>query len=213
MAMKQGPLALALCMLALSATPCLAQVGPAAPTGPLKPGAVRVTTRAPDLDKWVLRAGTNGSRVYVCKPLACPDPASVTFSFSKSPTRNPDPKALDRYAKIEMPRQTRALAAAEAVLSAGKVKVDTVSSNTAKLKGYPGVLNETKISDGKVELHLQIAIIFAGPVMIRVSARSVNAELAGKSLSEFIDAMTIVEGAPLVSPVTPRAPADGSQSL
>ena len=64
------------------------------------------------------------------------------------------------------------------------------------MKGYPAVTNETKLTQGKVYVFLDTAIIFAGPLMIRLQSLSKNRALAQKSLNEFVEAMKIEEGPP-----------------
>src|SRR5580658_5982434 len=60
---------------------------------PVKPGAVRITTRPPELDKWDFQKSANGAqRIYKCKPLACADAETITFIIQKSPTSHPDPQ-------------------------------------------------------------------------------------------------------------------------
>jgi hypothetical protein len=202
--------AAALAALAMAPGICFGQIS--GDQGPLKPGSVRVTTRAPEPGKWDL-ASAGAQRVFKCKPLACSDAQTVSFTFQKSPTRHPDPQALEKYAKIELPKRTRALAAALGVLSEGAQKVDTLGSGTAMLKGYPSVFNETQFSQGKASIFVHTAIIFAGAAMIRIDSRSPNRELAKKSLDEFIEAMQIVEGPPLPPGGVPRPPAVTTKSL
>jgi hypothetical protein len=202
--------AAALAALAMAPGICFGQIS--GDQGPLKPGSVRVTTRAPEPGKWDL-ASAGAQRVFKCKPLACSDAQTVSFTFQKSPTRHPDPQALEKYAKIELPKRTRALAAALGVLSEGAQKVDTLGSGTAMLKGYPSVFNETQFSQGKASIFVHTAIIFAGAAMIRIDSRSPNRELAKKSLDEFIEAMQIVEGPPLPPGGVPQPPAATTKSL
>ena len=202
--------AAALAALAMAPGICFGQIS--GDQGPVKPGTVRVTTRAPEPGKWDL-ASAGAQRVFKCKPLACSDSQTVSFSFQKSPTRHPDPQALEKFAKVELPKRTRALAAALGVLSDGAQKVDTLGSGTATLKGYPSVFNETEFSQGKGSIFVHTAIIFAGPAMIRIDSRSPNRELAKKSLDEFIEAMQIVEGPPLPPPGAPQPPAASTRSL
>jgi hypothetical protein len=64
------------------------------------------------------------------------------------------------------------------------------------LEGYPAVVNETRLSQGKASVYLNTAIIFAGPVMVRLQSSSKNRALAQKSLNEFVEAMKIEEGPP-----------------
>ena len=169
----------------------------------------------PKPDKWNSARSANGARrIFKCKPLACPDPQTVSFTFLKSPTRKPDPKALEKFAKIDLPKSIRAAGAAREVLSDGAEKIETLVSETAKLKGYPSVLNESKFSRGDKSAYLEIAIIFAGPIMIRVQSTSPNQQLAKKALSQFIDVMRIEEGpAPGPEPLGPRRPDTTTRSL
>lgn len=213
--MKNSIVAAAVCALLLAA-PASAETAGDDASKPIKPGAVRITTKAPEPDKWDARRSANGMvRVFKCKPLACPDAATVTIAFLKSPTRHPDPRALEKFAKIELPKSIRALDAAREILTDGAEKIETISSKTATLKGYPGVISENKFSKGKTATYLDIAIVFAGPVMIRVHAISQNRDLAKKMLDQFVEAMRIEEGPPL-PPGTETMPApkpmpDGTQ--
>jgi hypothetical protein len=191
------------CSVLFAPTVSFAQAAPGDETQPIKPGAVRITTKPPDLDKW--DNGTkspNGlQRTFKCKPLACSDAEIVVFTFLKSPTRHPDPQALDKFAKVELPKNVRAMDAAREIMTDGAEKIETLSSDTATLKNYPAVLNETRLSRGNTSAYVELAIIFAGPVMIRVQSTSANQELAKNSLKSFIDLMSIQEGPPL--PATP----------
>jgi hypothetical protein len=180
------------------AVPASAQTGGDEASKPIKPGGVRITTKAPEPDKWDGQRSANGMvRVFKCKPLACPDAATVTITFLKSPTRHPDPQALEKFAKVELPKSMRALDAAREILSDGAEKIETVSSKTATLKGYPAVVSETKFSKGKTATYLDSAIVFAGPVMIRVFSTSQNRDRAKKTLDQFVEVMNIEEGPPL----------------
>jgi len=182
----------------LLAVPSLAQTPGDDTSKPLKPGGVRITTKAPEPDKWDAQRSANGMvRVFKCKPLACPDTATVTITFSKSPTRHPDPQALEKFAKVELPKSMRALDAAREILTDGAEKIETVTSKTATLKGYPAVVSENKISKGKTATYLDIDIVFAGPVMIRVISVSQDRDFAKKTVEQFVEALRIEEGPPL----------------
>jgi hypothetical protein len=195
--MKNWTVATVLCALILAPVLSLAQTGGDGPSAPLKPGDVRVTTRTPDPDKWDRQKSFNRlRRVFKCKPLACVDEEIVTITFSKSPTRHPDPEALEKLAKIDLPKSVHAADAAREVLSDEDAKLETLSSNTATMKGYLAVANETKLSRGEIFIYLDTAIIFAGPIMIRLQSVSKNRALAQKSLNEFVEAMKIEEGPP-----------------
>jgi hypothetical protein len=190
----------------LFAIPAFAQAPGEDTSKPIKPGAVRITTKAPEPDKWDGQRSANGMvRVFKCKPLACPDAATVTITFLKSPTRHPDPQALEKFAKVELPKSMRALDAAREILTDGAEKIETISSKTATLKGYPAVVSETKFSKGKTATYLDAAIVFAGPVMIRVFSTSQNRDWAKKSLDQFVEVMNIEEG-PALPPGTEATP-------
>jgi hypothetical protein len=182
----------------LLAAPAFAQVAGDDASKPLKPGGVRITTKAPEPEKWDAQRSSNGMvRVFKCRQLACPDAATVTITFSKSPTRHPDPQALEKFAKVELPKSMRALDAAREILTDGAEKIETVTSKTATLKGYPAVVSENKISKGKAATYLDMDIVFAGPVMVRVISVSQDRDFAKKTVEQFVEAMRIEEGPPL----------------
>jgi hypothetical protein len=210
--MKAHIVAIALGALVLGSGPCVAQSGPG--EGPIKPGSTRVTTRAPEPEKWDAQRSANGAqRIFRCKPLACADAQTVSFRFSKNPTRTPDPEALEKFAKIDLPKSIRAAGAAREVLSDGTEKIETLVSKSATLKGYPSVVNESKFSRGQASSYIQTAIIFAGSLLIRVQSTSPNQELAHKALEEFVEIMRIEEGPPAPPPQNPRPPRLGTQDL
>ena len=153
--MKTHVLAVTLCAFIIVSGHSVAQtggdisIGPTNPAVPIKPGDVRVGTRAPPGDWDVQIAPNRSQRVYKCKPLACPDAETVSFTFSKSPTAKPNPKALEKYAAVDLPKTMRALAAARTVMQDVPQQIETLSSKAATVKGYPAVVNETKFTYGK----------------------------------------------------------------
>lgn len=180
---------------------------------PHKIGRISITTRAPEPDKWNAQRSANGTqRIFKCKPLACADSQTVSFTFMKSPTQHPDPKALEKFAKVDLPKSIRAAAAAREILSDGAENIETMKSDTATLKTYPSVVNESKFTRGQSSTFVETAIIFAGPIMIRVQSLSPNQELAQKALNEFVEVMRIEEG-PAPSPSGPPASMPGLRRL
>jgi hypothetical protein len=180
------------------------------PNKPIAPGGIRITTRNPDPGKWNVAPaqpttvpGIN--RTFICKPLACADSARVIISTSRSPTRNPDPQALEKLAKVDLPKAVRAQNAAQDVLSDGANKIETLSSKATRLKNYPAVVNETKFSTGKRTVFTETAIVFAGPSMLKFISLSPNREVAQKSLDEFVASVDIKEGPPPPS-AAPKPP-------
>jgi hypothetical protein len=187
--------------LALSG-PVAAQTADKAPP---KPGTTfQLRAKAPEPDKWIARRDGNNPRThYDCKPLACADKVRVTISAGKSPTRNPDPQALEKLAKVDLPKAARAAHAAREIMSDGAESIETVVSETTKLHGFPAVVNETKYSKPNATTYRGTAIIFAGPAMIRVEATSPNQALMKKSLDEFIRVMEFDQNAPAPAPKKP----------
>jgi hypothetical protein len=177
---------------------------------PISPGGVRITSRNPLPGNWICQ-GT----ACTCKPLACAASSRVSYSTVPTPARNPNPKALEKFAKVDMPKRILAANAAQAVLTDGKVKVAMLVSKVAVHLGYPSVLNETKIYTEKSAIFMTSAAIFAGPALLTVNSISPDRAVAMQSLNEFLGAMTIEEGPPLpgaqpapVAPPPGRAPAD-----
>lgn len=158
----------------------------AEPKKPLS-GDVQITVRAPDPDKWTGRSdNTTGNRVFVCKPLACPDQAQVTIVNRRSPTRDPDPKALEKYAKIDFPKSLQTGNAGTDKLGNTR-NLETLLAESRTLKGFPGVVNETKVTAGDKVTYVNIAIIFAGPVMMQINAVSPDREFSQKTLAQFVE--------------------------
>lgn len=196
--------ATALCMVTATFGGASAQSAPGAQTqrgGPIAPGGIRITTRNPMLGNWVCVG-----QACTCKPLACAAPSRVSYSSSPTPARSPNPQALEKFAKVEVPKRIMAANAAQAVLSDGKNKIEVLGSKVTKHLGYPSVLSEAKSTQGNSVVIITTAMIFAGPVLLTVTSLSTDRGVAMTSLGDFIQAMTIEEGPPLNSNAPPAAP-------
>jgi hypothetical protein len=191
--------AVALCAALLAAAPAVAQTAPA----PAKSRSVQVTTRAPEPNKWVLVTSSPARRLFKCRPDVCHDAEAVSFVFQKGSLVAPNPKSLEKLANVDLPKNMRAIAAAQSVLTGGAENIETLTSTTTTLKNFPSVLNVTKFSRGPDSVYVAIAIIFAGPVIIRVESKSSNHDLAQISLNQFVEAMEIAE-APTPPPTAPQ---------
>jgi hypothetical protein len=209
---------LLLCPMTLDA---FSQSPPGAPTpqaAPISPGGLRITARNPLQGNWLCKGN-----VCTCKPLACAAESSVSYSTVPTPARSPDPQALEKFAKVEVPKRVMAANAAQNVLSDGKDKFEMITTKVSRYHGFPSVLSETKFIKDKASVFITSAMIFAGPSLLTVRSISPDRAVAMKSLNEFIQAMTIEEGPPLnsnaaprsppVAPVAPPAPARPSPSL
>ncbi len=177
---------------------------------PVVSNSVQITSRPPDPEKWVSKTDPKtGTRVFICKPLACPDSARVNLVNRRSPTRNPDPKALEKFAKIDFPKSLQSNSAPVDDLGQGNGngrRVETLAAATTTLKGYPGVSNESKITSGDKVVYLNVAIIFAGPAMIQMSALSPDREFSQKILAQFVELLIIKDAPPGTAPALPPQP-------
>lgn len=180
------------------------QADPAKPKDapPVLGNSVQITSRAPDPEKWLSKTDPKtGTREFVCKPLACPDAARVKLVNRRSPTRNPDPKALEKFAKVDFPKSLQSTSApVDDLGNSNGRRVETLAAATATLKGYPGVSNESKITTGDKVVYLNVAIIFAGPAMIQMSALSPDREFSQKILAQFVDLLVIKDAPPSAVP-------------
>jgi hypothetical protein len=194
-------------MAAMLAGVASAQTVETPPRSPFTPGGTRLTTKVPDPDNWISRFD-KGKTIYTCRPLACADAVSVTVTPGQSPTRNPNPQALEKLAKVDIPKRMKAVTAAASVLSDQDSKFETLTSKVTSMLGYPSVDDEMKLTRGKVSVFMDVALIFAGPLMVTVTATSPDRAVAVKSLNDFIGAMKIEDGPGLPSrpPVAPSSP-------
>ena len=80
----------------------------------------------------------------------------------------PSPEALEKFATVDLPKSIRAATAAQAVMTNQAEHIETLFSKPITLKNYPSALNETKIARGLASVYVEIAIIFASPIIIRV---------------------------------------------
>ena len=168
-----------------------------------------VATRAPEPAKWTSRTMSNGARrIFKCRPHACAAPDTVTFTFQTRSPKPPDPKALEKFATVGLPKAIRAVAVARTVMTGIVERIETLYSKTTTLKNYPAALNETKFSrHGTDSVYLKTGVIFAGPLIIHVDARSPNRRLASQSFNDFVDVMQIVETQlPPRKPLVPQTP-------
>jgi hypothetical protein len=76
-----------------------------AAVGPEHPGT-RVRYKSPDPQKWIGSQSFGDRRAtFRCRPLACPELSIVSIRTSASPTRSPDPQALQKFAQESAERE------------------------------------------------------------------------------------------------------------
>jgi len=190
-------LTLGVVLLALmNAAPAVAQA-PGPQGTPAKRGTFSLNVKVPEPSKWNVQRDAKAARsIYTCKPLACPDSLRVSVRVERSPTRNPNPQALEKLATVDLPKAARAASAAREIISDGAEKIETIVSETASFHGYPAVTNMTKYSKANSTVFRGTTLIFAGPAMIRVETTSPSEALAKETAEAFIAGMKFEERPP-----------------
>jgi hypothetical protein len=167
----------------------------------LAPGDMRFGIAGLDSEKWsasIRQGAPDGSlRLgFTCKVLACPDPVAVIVTTRRSPAERPDAKALEKLAKETIPKLTQAESLQLQVRTDNKAKVDTLSSVATRIRDYPAVLNETRVTAPERQSYIAIATLFAGKLLVTVRTEAGDRAAAKAALDDFTKAITIEEGPP-----------------
>ncbi len=166
---------------------------------PIAAGATRFTLQNPNTDKWTprIRQGAPDGSVrygFTCNVLTCPEPAEVIVTNRRSPTTNPDPKALEKLAKESIPKLTEARSLELQVSTDNKGKAETLSSNTVRINDFPAVLTETRITISAKARYNTVATVFAGRVLVNINANAGDRATARLAVDEFARSFKIEEG-------------------
>ncbi|MBY0611128.1 MAG: hypothetical protein K2P80_02985 [Beijerinckiaceae bacterium] len=183
------------CLLALPVMGCQSQqtgVKTLAATGetfeePAKAGQTKIRLANVDRDRWTSRlepVGGGQQTVYVCKPLACSTQTVVIFKRIASPTRNPDPVALDK------------------LLAAIRAKAESdgatfVSEKRTTIKGFPALQSEYKRTINDKTLYTAETIIFSGGISSSIVGASSDAAAAKRYRDEFVSKYQVNDGGSL----------------
>lgn len=173
--------------------------------------SVRITNADPT--KWDgRRISAARASIFACRPLACADRALVLVQTLRAPTRDPDPKALEKAAKM-LPAQTRAQNAILEVASDGNESVEALSSKVTKLKGFPAVLAESKRHGRGKPIYTTTGHVFAGYTHVKIVSESIDREQAKRHFEDFLAAIAIEDFAPQPppGPAVPPAAALGPE--
>jgi hypothetical protein len=176
---------------------------------PLERPGTRIKVRNPLPEKWAIsrvqstkQDQTSSGRVWICRPLACAAQAAVSIQLRKSPTRNPDRKALEKIAKL-LPTQAKAQDLMMEAVSDGDERIAAISTKVTEVRGYPAILGELKkTSRGKISYLLR-GDIFVGDALVKVTALSSERADNQKHFDSFMEAMEIQ----VVDPVVASEPA------
>lgn len=160
----------------------------------------RVTFKWPDPEKWTgSRVVGERRSIFRCKPLACPENSIVTFRTAPSPTRSPDPVALQKFAQTDAEREMAQTeqASTEAV---GRLRdLTLMSSRVGKMKEFPAIHWEYRATGANEKLiYIVRDMVFAGNTMIDVISMSLGVEVARRNSNDFVAAAQIEDFAPPV---------------
>lgn len=190
---------------ALSLAACAAAV-----VGPEHPGT-QIRYRPPDPQKWVgNRVFGERRSVYRCRPLACPENSVVSIRMSNSPTRSPDPIALQKYAQEDAKREM-ALAEQASAEAVGRLRdVALLSSRVAPMKNFPAIHWEYRGTLNDKTIYISRDLVFAGVTLVDVISTSLALDVARRNGSDFVNVMEINDFPPQAAP-PPAAPAPGQR--
>ena len=219
LAVASVSLALAGCLATGQGTPGSSDSSAPGKFGVDKPGTT-VKVNIPDFNKWFLQqsgqtpppnpqapqqAGAK-TLIYACKPMACAGTALVGVQMSPSPTRNPDRKALEKAAKL-LPTQAKAQDLVADAASEGDIRITSLSSKVAELRGYPAIIGETKrTTRGKAAFTVR-GDMFVGSILVKVISQSTDRQEAKRNFDSFVAVLEIKDmEAPTSTPAQEAAP-------
>jgi hypothetical protein len=183
----------AIAAAALSLAACIT-----AAVGPEHPGT-RIRYKSPDPQKWVgVQTFGDKRSIFRCRPLACAENSIVSIRIPQSPTRSPDPQALQKYAQEDAERQMAQAeqASSEAV---GRVRdVTLLSSRVAKVKDFPAVHWEYRASSNDKPIYIIRKMVFAGNSAVDIISTSLGLEVARRNSDDFVAVMEVEDFAPPV---------------
>jgi hypothetical protein len=110
----------------------------------------RTTVKPPDTTRWASRKADERTIVYICRPLACPEKAGVRVRTGRSPTRTPDPAALEKLARETLPSRVEAASLTLETESKGYTKLDVLGTKTTTIRDFPAVtVDVRKTGEGR----------------------------------------------------------------
>jgi len=168
-----------------------------AAVGPDHPGT-RVRYKSPDPQKWIGNQVFGDRRaIFRCRPLACPEMSVVSVRTAASPTRSPDPQALQKFAQESAAREVTSAEQASAEGGNRVRDVSVLSTRVVSVKNFPTVHWEYQgvASDNKT-VYMVRKMVFAGNTMIDVISMSLGLEVARRNSNDFIAVLEIEDFAP-----------------
>jgi hypothetical protein len=175
---------------------------PGSAAGEIAPGTVRFGLDNLDQEKWTanIRQGAPDGSVrygFTCKVLVCPEPAVVILTTRRSPQERPDPKALEKIARESIPKLTQAESLQMQVRTDNKARAETLSSAVVRIRDYPALLSETRLTNEDRQRFTTIATVFAGKLLINIRAEAGDRTTARQAIDDFTASFRVEEGPPL----------------
>ena len=168
-----------------------------AAVGPEHPGT-RVRYKSPDPQKRIGNQAFGDRRAtFRCRPLACPELSIVSVRTGPSPTRSPDPQALQKFAQESA--QFEMTKAGEASAEGGNRVRDLslLSTRVANVKNFPTVHWEYQgVSTDNKTVYIVRKMVFAGNSVIDVISSSLGLEVARRNSNDFVAMLEIEDFAP-----------------
>ena len=171
------------------------------------------SVRRLDAEKWV-RRGVNGeAQRFDCRPLACSESSWVILARTRSPTRNPDRVALEKFARESIAAQISAANIRMATESENHVHMKMLNSKVTQIRGFPAVVTEVLQTGIGSPSYGSRALIFAGNSGISVFSWSKSMNVARKNQDSFIADMDIFDVPPTEQPkaVVSSVPIEAAQ--
>jgi hypothetical protein len=168
-----------------------------AAVGPNHPGT-RVRYKSPDPQKWI-GSQTFGDRRanFYCRPLACPVRSVVSVRSAASPTRSPDPQALQTFAQESAAQEVASAEQASAEGGDRIRNVSVLSTRVVSVKNFPTIHWEYQgVDRDNKTVYMVRKMVFAGNSMIDVISMSLSLEVARRNGNDFIAVLEIDDFAP-----------------
>ena len=168
-----------------------------AAVGPDHPGT-RVRYKSPDPQKWV-GSQTFGDRRanFYCRPLACPERSVVSIRTTASPTRSPDPQALQKFARESAAQEVTSAEQAAAEGGDRFRNLSVLSTRVVSVKNFPTIHWEYQgVDRDNNTVYMVRKMVFAGNIMTDVTSMSLGLEVARRNSADFIALLEIEDFAP-----------------
>jgi hypothetical protein len=121
----------------------------------------------------------------------------VSVRTTASPTRSPDPQALQKFAQESAKREVTSAEEASAEGGNRVRDVSVLSTRVVSVKNFPTVHWEYQgVSSDNKTIYMVRKMVFAGNTMIDVISMSLGLEVARRNSNDFIAVLEIEDFAP-----------------